>query len=93
MSPEGTSKRQIHHVHTLRNAADTGDYRRMLVALRNQIADQLDSGKVMPRDYAALSKRFADLCKEINELDRGNVEESAVGKALDVDDEVIGDDA
>ncbi|KAB8289320.1 hypothetical protein DSM100688_0400 [Bifidobacterium ramosum] len=82
------SKRQA----TVRNAANSGDRRRLLVSLRNLIADQLDSGKVSPRDLAALTKRIVDITEQIEAIDMAEAEkENPVATALNVADEPLGD--
>lgn len=89
-----TSSRTGRTVHTIRNAANSGDRRRLLVALRNRIADDLDSGRVQSRDLASLSKRLMDIAREIDAIDKADAANDQVSLALDVDDEIIdGDDA
>jgi hypothetical protein len=74
--------------HTIYNAAKSGDTRKLLVALRNRIAQQLD-GKISARDYASLSKRLMDVTMLIDAIDRGEAKDSPVSAALDVDDELL----
>ena len=43
--------------------------RELLVALRNKIADELDSG-VAPRELAALSRRLLEIAEQLEVSDR-----------------------
>ncbi|MCI1984085.1 MAG: hypothetical protein LKJ47_04860 [Bifidobacteriaceae bacterium] len=74
---------------TVRNAANSGDQRRLLVALRNLIADSLDSGKVSPRDLAALTKRIDDISKEIAAIDAQSKEGDHVVESVTIPDEPL----
>ncbi|WP_238548459.1 hypothetical protein [Bifidobacterium biavatii] len=73
------------------NAASSGDRRRLLVALRNMIAEQLDQGVTSPRDLAALTKRIADLGAEIETIDKARREHDPAVQALDTEDERMDD--
>ena len=53
-------------------AADS--YRELLVALRNNIAGQIDAG-VPPRDLASLSRRLLEIAAELEALDARAAEE------------------
>lgn len=75
--------------YTLRNAANSGDRRRLLVAMRNLIADNLDAGGISPRDLAALTKRLADLSADIDAIDKAARTDDPVAKALEVEDEPL----
>lgn len=80
------------NTHTLRNAANSGDRRRLLVALRNRIADDLDSGAIASRDLASLTKRLVDIAAEIERIDKGESKDNPVARALDVGDDTFGGD-
>ncbi|MCH9276108.1 hypothetical protein JS533_007455 [Bifidobacterium amazonense] len=86
------AKPSARKAHTLRNAANSGDRRRLLVAMRNLIADKLDEGKVSPRDLAALTKRLADLSNDIDAIDKAAAVNDPVAVALDVEDETFDDE-
>lgn len=77
---------------TLRNAANSGDRRRLLVAMRNLIADRLDKGDVAPRDLSSLIKRLADLSEAIDAIDRAARTDDPVARALDVEDDILDHD-
>lgn len=77
--------------HAIRNAANSSDRRRLLVALRNKIADDLDSGRVASRDLASLSKRLMDIAASIEAIDKGASKTSPVAMALEVEDEPMED--
>ena len=76
-------------VRAIRDAANSGVRRRLLVALRNRIADDLDSGRVQSRDLASLSKRLMDIAREIDAIDKAEDTDNPVARALDVDDEML----
>ena len=50
-------------------AAEAGDRLAELKAMRVQLAEVLSSGDVAPRDLAALTKRLADMGREVQELE------------------------
>jgi hypothetical protein len=54
---------------TVKAAADSGERRALLVALRARIATDIDSSNTPPRDLAALSRRLLEIAKEIEALD------------------------
>lgn len=54
----------------LRRAAESGDYERELIAVRDLISTQLDSGETSARDLASLTKRYMDVCGELDEIHR-----------------------
>ena len=56
--------------HRVSNAAASGDRRRLLVAMRNLIAEKLDEGSISSRDLASLTKRLADMSAEIEAIDK-----------------------
>lgn len=60
-------------------------YRDLLVALRGNIADQIDAG-VQPRDLAALSRRLLEISKEIADIEAGENGDE-VGEAAVTPDE------
>lgn len=80
------------HVRTISNAAKSGDRRRLLVALRNRIAKDLDEGRIASRDLASLTKRLVDIAAEIDRIDKGESRDNPVADALDTDDEEFDDD-
>lgn len=65
-SPRGRSKRVTPD---LVAAAESGDRLAELKAMRVQLAEVLSSGEVAPRDLAALTKRLADMGREVQELE------------------------
>lgn len=68
----------------MRRAADSGDYTTQLEAVRDLISSQLDSGIVKPRDMAALTKRYLDVCKELNEIKAKKEQKDPALRALHV---------
>lgn len=71
----------------VRNAAASGDRRRLLVAMRNLIAEKLDEGSISSRDLASLTKRLADISAEIEAIDKASNEHDLAMQALDMEDE------
>lgn len=69
------------------NAAASGDRRRLLVAIRNLIAEKLDEGSISSRDLASLTKRLADISAEIEAIDKASNEYDPAMQALDTEDE------
>lgn len=69
------------------NAAASGDRRRLLVAMRNLIAEKLDEGSISSRDLASLTKRLADVSAEIEAIDKASNEHDQAMQALDTEDE------
>ena len=65
----------------------SGDRRRLLVAMRNLIAEKLDEGSISSRDLASLTKRLADMSDEIEAIDKASNEHDPAMQALDTEDE------
>ena len=53
------------------SAARSGDYRVLLVALRDRLATTIDDG-ALPSDLAALTRLLFDICRELERLDAGD---------------------
>ncbi|MFZ2625994.1 MAG: hypothetical protein WAX29_12260 [Propionibacterium sp.] len=51
---------------TLLTASRTGSERQALEQLRDALAARLDDPEISARDYAALSRRFLDVLRELN---------------------------
>ena len=71
---------------TVAQAAETGDHRALLVAMRERIAKTVSDPECPPRDLAALTRRLQDVAKEIEQLDLRAKEEGADAA------EVLGDE-
>jgi len=71
---------------TIAEAAETGDRLTLLKSMRKSIAEALTEGEVHPRDMAALTKRIADIAREIEELETVQATASAQGDASNVRD-------
>ena len=54
---------------TVKEAAQSGTPRELLVAVRDRIAGDIDNRSTPPRDLAALTRRLLEIAKEINALD------------------------
>lgn len=67
------------------DAAANGTERDLLVAMRDQIAANLDEG-VPPRDLASLTKRLMEITREIKAIDAAENGDD-VGNAADAADE------
>lgn len=50
-------------------AAESGDHRALLVAMRDRIALTVRNPDCPPRDLAALTRRLQDIAKEIEAID------------------------
>lgn len=69
-------------------AAAAGSYRDLLVALRDNIAGQIDEG-IQARDLAALSRRLLEISKEIEAIDAADNGDD-IGEAAVTPDEEWG---
>ncbi|QDF19512.1 terminase small subunit [Arthrobacter phage Kumotta] len=69
-------------------AAAAGSYRELLVALRDNIAGQIDAG-IQARDLAALSRRLLEISKEIEGIDAADKGDD-IGEAAVTPDEEWG---
>ncbi len=56
-------------------AAETGDHRALLVAMRDRIARTVSDPKCPPRDLAALTRRLQDIARELDQIDQRNRQE------------------
>jgi hypothetical protein len=54
---------------TVKSAAEDGNRRELLVALRSRVAADIDNPNTPPRDLAALSRRLLEIVKDIEALD------------------------
>lgn len=61
---------------TVSEAAESGDHRALLVAMRARIASAIQDPKCSPRDLAALTRRLQDIAAEIVALDARAEEEA-----------------
>lgn len=57
-------------------AAETGDRRQLLVAMRARVAKTVEDPNCPPRDLAALTRRLIEIAKEIEALDISAAEEA-----------------
>ena len=71
---------------TVRGAADSGNRRDLLVALRARIASDIDDTKTPARDLAALSRRLLEIAREVDSIDATEKGDD-VGDAADTPDE------
>lgn len=69
MTPEGTK--------TVVEAAESGDKRGTLVAMRTRIAESVASATTPARDLAALTKRLMEVMNEIEAIDARDEQEAA----------------
>lgn len=61
---------------TVEQAAEAGDHRSLLVAMRERIAKAVSDADCPPRDLAALTRRLQEIAKEIEALDARAAEEA-----------------
>lgn len=61
---------------TVAEAAETGDHRALLVAMRERIAKTVSNPDCPPRDLAALTRRLQDIAKEIESIDLRDKQEA-----------------
>ena len=60
-------------------AAESGDHRALLVAMRERVATAVSAPDCPPRDLAALTRRLQDISKEIAALDHAEKAEAERG--------------
>lgn len=56
-------------IRTITEAAEAGDQRELLVAMRRRVAETVQDPSCPPRDLAALSRRLQELSREIEAID------------------------
>lgn len=61
---------------TVSEAAASGDYRALLVAMRDRIAVTVQDPECPPRDLAALTHRLAGIAKEIKAIELAEKQEA-----------------
>lgn len=64
-------------------AAESGDRRKLLVAMRSRLASAVQSPSCPPRDLAALSRRLIEIAKEIEAIDVAEKQEAESGEVAD----------
>jgi hypothetical protein len=80
--PEGPKKPL-----TVKAAADSGNRRDLLVALRSRISTDIDSPATPARDLAALSRRLLEIAKEIEAIDAEEADDDISSAAATPDEE------
>lgn len=70
-------------------AAEGGDRRELLVALRSRVAKDIDDAETPPRDLAALTRRLQEIAKEIDAIDAAESGDKSV--VADTQDEAWDD--
>lgn len=83
VGPDTPSRRRPMSV---KAAAEAGERRDLLVALRARIAADIDDANTPPRDLAALSRRLLEIAREIEALD-ADTEVDDIGEAAATPDE------
>ena len=70
---------------TISAAADSGDQRDLLVAMRSRIALAVENQNTPARDLAALSRRLLEIAREIEAIDSRDGEDE-IGDAANTPD-------
>ena len=70
---EAAPKRRL----SITEAADAGDQRELLVAMRARVAKTVEDPNCPPRDLAALSRRLQEINREIEALDAKAAQEAS----------------
>ena len=60
-------------------AAESGDHRGLLVAMRERIATAVSDPECPPRDLSSLTRRLQDISKEITAIDHAEKAEAERG--------------
>jgi hypothetical protein len=74
---------------TVTKAADSGDRRELLVAMRARVARDVENPNTPARDLAALTRRLLEIAKDIEALDLAAVEDARDKASRDHDDEAF----
>ena len=64
---------------TVAQAAESGDHKGLLIAMRERIATAVSAPECPPRDLASLTRRLQDISKEITALDHAEKAEAERG--------------
>lgn len=64
---------------SITEAADAGDHRELLVAMRERVAKTVQDPNCPPRDLAALTRRLQEIAREIEAIDARAAEEAMEG--------------
>ena len=73
---------------SLINAAESGDVRAVLVALKMRIARTIQDTTTPPRDLAALSRRLMEISRDLQAIDAADAEDD-LGRAHHTPDEAF----
>ena len=68
---------------TVTEAADAGDTRAMLAAMRTRIAKAVEDPNTPARDLAALTKRLVEVVRDIEAIDARAAQDSAKLEVVD----------
>jgi hypothetical protein len=68
-------------------AAESGDRRSLLVAMRDRIAQTVANPECPPRDLAALTRRLQDIAKDIEAIDLRAKQEGADANDVAADED------
>lgn len=79
-------KRPASKPKTVKQAADSGTQRELLVAMKARIADAVENPNTPARDLAALTKRLLEIAREIEAIDARTVEEARESAEATADD-------
>lgn len=74
--PPGT-KAQPPIAKTVTKAAEDGDRRELLIAMRARVAKAVEDPNTAARDLAALTRRLLEIAKDIEALDSAAAQEAA----------------
>ena len=78
VSPNETPTRPVRKK-SVAQAAELGDHRGLLVAMRERIAKAVSDPECPPRDLASLTRRLQDISKEITAIDHAEKAEAERG--------------
>jgi len=74
---------------TVRQAAESGNRRELLVAMRARIAADIDDPNTPARDLAALTRRLSEFAKEIEAMDAAEKVDDIGAAAATPDEEWV----
>lgn len=70
-------------------AAESGDRRELLVAMRDRIAVAVENPRTPPRDLAALTRRLLEIAKDLEAMDAEDADDDISAAAATPDEEWV----
>jgi hypothetical protein len=85
--PEGEKPEKPERAQSVTQAADGGNRRALLVALRSRIAKTVENADTPARDLASLARKLLEIAKEIEAIDSADGSDDVSAAAATPDDD------